>query len=328
MGKSGRVIHWVHAFKIDQVVIMGAISISPGAVAYLLQQGIDTVFLSIYGKYRGRLVSDYGKNVELRYSQFSKIGDPDFKLSTAKSYVSGKIYNCRLLLRKLNQSLHDEKVQEAVHRLRSYMRASAACETIENLMGVEGAAANAYFGCFGKLIKAENIIFTLRNRRPPRDPMNVLLSLGYTLLANAVHTQVHVAGLDPYLGCLHSPEYGRPSLVLDIMEEFRPTIVDLLALRVFNKGIIKATDFYKPEDREPAAFDFAELETNRSNYPILLTHEGMKKFITAFENRLQTRVLYLPTGKQLSYRDIILEQVRLFVRTLSGACVYQAHRMR
>jgi len=102
-----------------------------------------------------------------------------------------------------------------------------------------------------------------RNRRPPRDPVNVLLSLGYTLLANAVHTQVNVAGLDPYAGCLHSVEYGRPSLVLDLMEEFRPVLVDGLTLSLFNKRIIRSTDFYRPEDREPAAFDFAETEPGR-----------------------------------------------------------------
>lgn len=127
---------------------------------------------------------------------------------------------------------------------------------------MEGAGAAAYFGCFGHLLRAPEITFSGRNRRPPRDPVNVLLSLGYTLLANVIQTQVHLAGLDPYLGSLHGVAYGRPSLVLDLMEEFRPT------------------DFYCPREQEPAAFDFAEAEPRREEYPILLAHTGMKKFIT------------------------------------------------
>jgi CRISP-associated protein Cas1 len=195
-------------------------------------------------------------------------------------------------------------------------------------MGVEGSSAAVYFGVLNHLLRVPDITFEGRNRRPPRDPVNVLLSLGYTLLANAIQTQVHVTGLDPYLGCLHSVEYGRPSLVLDLMEEFRPVLVDALVIALINRRIIRATDFYRPEEREPAAFDFAETETARADYPILLTHEGMRKFVTQFETRLNQKVLYLPREQQLTYRDILLEQVRLLVRSLGGEQQYEPFLMR
>jgi CRISPR-associated protein Cas1 len=326
--KLGKTLHWVHAFKVEQVVLMGSVSLSPGAVAFLLQEGIDTVFLSLYGKYRGRLISQFGKNIELRRLQFQRLEDSVFRLKTARLYVQGKIDNCRVLLRRQNRESQQEAVTGIVHRLRRLARDAGACETVESLMGVEGAAAAAYFGAFPRLLRVPDISFAGRNRRPPRDPVNVLLSLGYTLLANAIQTQVHIAGLDPYLGCLHSMEYGRPSLVLDLMEEFRPVLVDALVLSLINRRIIRPQDFFRPEDREPAAFDFAEPEVIKENYPILLTHQGMKKFITAFEGRLRQKVLYLPRGQRLGYRDVCLEQVRLWVRHLQGEAPYASFSLR
>jgi CRISPR-associated protein Cas1 len=321
--KQGRQIHWVHAFKVEQVVLLGSVSLTPKALAFLLQEGIDTVFLSFYGKYRGRLMTEFGKNIELRRRQFHRMGEANFQLPLARSLVRGKLLNCRLLLRRANQERRSETVTRTVHRLRLLAEQTRSAANTEVLMGLEGAGAAAYFGVLGEILKAPGITFAGRNRRPPKDPVNVLLSLGYTLLANAVQTQVHLTGLDPYLGCLHSVEYGRPSLVLDLMEEFRPVLVDSLVISLINKRIIRSLDFFRPEDREPAAFDFADTDNPKEGYPILLTHQGMKKFITAFEGRLNQKVLYLPQAQRLSYRQIILAQVRRLVRTLEGEEEYE-----
>jgi CRISP-associated protein Cas1 len=326
--KLKKTIHWVHAHKIQQVVLMGSISLTPGALAFLLQQGIDTVFLSYYGKYRGRLIAHLGKNIELRQAQFQRLAEADFRLAAARAFVAGKLYNCRVLLRRQNQDLQHAEVTAAVHRLRRLAQQTAAADSLDSLMGLEGSGAAAYFGALRHLIKAKELGFAGRNRRPPRDPVNVLLSLGYTLLANAVHTQVHVAGLDPYLGSLHAVEYGRPSLVLDLMEEFRPVLVDALVLSLVNRRIIRAVDFFRPEDREPAAFDFAEAEPLKEGYPILLAHQGLKTFVTYFERRLNQRVLYLPREQRLTYRDILLEQVRRFIRQLQGQEAYEPFALR
>jgi CRISPR-associated protein Cas1 len=321
--KKGQMLHWVHAFKVEQVVVMGQVSLAPGALAFLLEEGIDTVFLSLYGRYRGRLISQFGKNVELRRQQFLKLDNPHRSLGLARALVRGKLHNCRVFLRRQNQGRDLAEITKAIHQLRRLARQVEGCDSRESLMGVEGAGAAAYFGCFQHLLRSAEITFAGRNRRPPRDPANVLLSLGYTLLANVIQTQVQVAGLDPYLGSLHGVEYGRPSLVLDLMEEFRPVLVDAVVVNVINKRIIRSTDFYRPEDREPAAFDFAETEPRREDYPILLGHTGMKKFITQFEARLNSKVLYLPTGQRLTYRQICLEQVRQLCRCLTEDTAYQ-----
>ncbi len=321
--KARKPIQWVHVFKVDQVIIMGNVSISPGAVAFLLEQGIDTVFLSIYGRYRGRLISQFGKNIELRKLQFERLSDPAFCLDVARRCIRGKLFNSRVLLRRSNQERPVPEVTTAVHYLRRTMKQLDGCDSIESLMGFEGTGAAAYFGCFRHLIRVGDIPFDGRNRRPPKDPVNVLLSLGYTLLANTIQTHVNVAGLDPYAGCLHAVEYGRPSLILDLMEEFRPLLVDSLVLTLINRRIIRNTDFYRPEDQDEPAYDFAKKGPERDDYPIYLGHEGMKKFITHYEARLNQCVLYLPRGQRLSYRDVCLEQVRLWVRHLRGEDLYE-----
>lgn len=326
--KQGKTIQAIHAFKVEQVAIMGNISVTPSAISFLLQEGIDTVFLSYHGKYKGRLISQHGKNIELRRKQFQRVDDPMFRLTTAKEFVRGKLINCRVIMRRQNQQARDPDVISTLTRIRRFVSQLEACDSHEGIMGIEGIGAAAYFGCFGRFIRSQDITFKGRNRRPPKDPVNVLLSLGYTLLANAIHTQVNIVGLDPYIGCLHSTEYGRPSLVLDLMEEFRPVLVDALVLYAINKGVIQTKHFFRPEEREPAAFDFAESEPIREEYPIVLTHEGMKRFVTLFEERLNARVLYEPTGKRLTYRGILLEQVRRFATLLMENSPYRPFVMR
>lgn len=321
--KKGKTLHWTHAFNVNQIALMGNISVSPQMIAFLLKEGIDTVFLSYYGKYRGRLVAELGKNVELRRKQFQKIDDRNFRISMAQSYIIGKLNNCRVLLRRRNSDLDSEKVTSALNRIRRLAEQTASADDTEKIMGIEGAGAAAYFGCFGELIKAKNITFDGRNRRPPKDPVNVLLSLGYTLLANAIHSQVNIVGLDPYLGCLHTPEYGRPSLVLDLMEEFRPLLVDSTVIYIINSGILKFNDFYVTAEIEPAAFDFAQSEPLKDEYPIFLRHDGMKKFVTIFEERLNKKTVYPEKAQRLTYRDVILEQVRLFARCLTDDAQYK-----
>ncbi len=326
--KMGKTIQWVHAFKVNQVVVMGNVSLSPVMIGYLLTEGIDTVFMSVHGKYRGRLISQFGKNIELRRAQFRKMDDAEFRLDTAKRILAGKLANSRTLLRRLNQRTGLEPVIEKLHRIRLLSGRIEEMESIEALMGVEGRAAVEYFQGLGQLISGDGFIFEGRNRRPPRDPVNALLSLGYTLLANAVQTQVNVVGLDPYLGCLHAVDYGRPSLALDLMEEFRPVLVDSLVMHMINRKEIRLTDFYYPEEKEPAAYDFAEAETPKEGYPVLLTHQGMRKFITRFERKLNGRVMYVPTGKRLTYRDVCLEQVRLCARCIQGNGEYVPYPMK
>jgi CRISP-associated protein Cas1 len=156
----------------------------------------------------------------------------------------------------------------------------------------------------------------------------VLLSFGYTLLANTVQSALDVVGFDPFMGCLHAVDYGRPSLVLDVMEEFRPILVDSLVLRVVNRRVITPRDFFKQEDVEPPA-PGVELESpGKEDYPILLSHVGMKKFITQYEARAREKTFYLPQEKRLEFRDVVLEQARLLARHVRGEGAYEPYTMR
>lgn len=326
--KLGVEIQSVLAFKIEQVILMGNIQVSTSAVAFLLKEGIDTVFLSIHGKYRGRLMAQFGKNIFLRQTQFKKLEDEKFALDIAKKYVEGKLSNCRTLLRRHNYELKDDRITEVLHRLRRIVEKVPLVENCEILRGMEGNGTREYFSGLKCALRNPELPFNGRNRRPPRDEINALMSFGYTILGNVVQTAVNIVGLDPYFGSLHSTHYGRPSLVLDLMEEFRPVLVDTLILRLVNKRIITKRDFYIQKDAEipPEGVELEEVAP--TEYPVLLTHEGMKKFIMQFEGRLQEKTFYPPLEKRFTFRDICLEQVRLLVRAMNGESVYEPYTIR
>jgi len=326
--KFGKVIQWTHAFNLDQIIIMGNIQLTPSIISFLLSQGIDTVFLSIHGKYRGRLISGFSKNIVLRRAQFLRFEDQNFALNLSKKYVYGKLFNCRVLLRRYNNELKDERIADMIHKLRVMEKRTYNAKSLDELRGIEGKGTASYFGGFKYLFKVDDIRFEKRTRRPPRDPINVLLSLGYTLLANLIQTAVYTVGMDPFLGCLHAMEYGRPSLTLDLMEEFRPVLVDSLVIRVINRRWITPYDFYIPDGRSTLSDDEELEDPSPEDYPIILTAEGMKKFITHFENRLSERVFYIPLDKRLRYRDICLEQARMLARHLKGEENYQPYQIR
>jgi len=314
--KFNKEIDWIHAFKVEQIIIVGNIMLSPHMIAFLLKEGIDTVFLSMRGKYRGRLISQFGKNVILRQIQFRKMDDKDFILNLAKRYVSGKLRNYRTLLRRHNRDLKHSGIEDAIHKLRNMINKIEKVDTLESLRGIEGKGTNIYFQGFKYSIRGEGLSFETRSRRPPRDAVNALLSFGYTLLGNTIQTALNIVGLDPYLGCLHAVDYGRPSLVLDLMEEFRPVLVDSLILRLINRKVITSRDFYHQEDvRLPEEGEELE-ELDSSDYPVLLTHEGMKKWIVHYEKHLNERIYYI--DKSITYKEVCIEQARLLVRYLKG----------
>ena len=322
--KAGREIRYFHAFKVDQLVVMGEVHLSPHTMAFLMEEGIDTVFLSFNGRYRGRLVSDLGKNIDLRRSQFRFMEDPASALDQARRHVAGKIANCRTLLRRQNRKLNRPDLSLSLNRLRTALRSLEAAGDLDTLRGLEGSAAAAYFRGLGRALEDSAFTFEKRTRRPPRDPVNALLSFGYTLLANTVETAVQTAGLDPYMGALHAPDYGRPSLVLDLMEEFRPLIVDSVVITALNKKMITRSDFYENPDAESPPDGQETAGLSREDLPVLLTHEGIKKFVALFERRLSEQVVYPPQAVRKTYRDICLAQARLLAKTVQGEAAYTA----
>jgi CRISPR-associated protein Cas1 len=245
------------------------------------------------------------KNVELRRRQFAAASSDDRSLQIAKRLVSVKIKNCRTLIRRNS----DEPPARTLDRLKELVDKVDDAASLESLLGVEGTAARIYFEAYGTLLRCAKddaapgemtFDFDGRNRRPPRDPVNALLSLGYALLAKDLTIALQAVGFDPYLGFYHQPRYGRPALALDLMEEFRPLVVDSVVLSAVNTGAIKLSDFV------------------RRGGAVTLTQAGRAKFLRAFERRMDEEITHPIFNYKISYRRTLEVQIRLLARYLTG----------
>jgi|GEM_PF-194073 len=236
------VLRRVRVREIEQVLLLGGVEITTRAMGLLLRRGVDLVLLMQDGKFRGRLCGRGSKNVLLRLAQYRCATDRAFCVRVARAMVAGKLQNQRQILLRAQRRLQDNDLAGALGNLRVLGERAAACADLDVLRGFEGQAAALYFGQLNKLIRNPAFHFAGRTRRPPRDPVNALLSFGYAVLGSIAETEVYRCGLDPMLGFLHQPAYGRASLMLDLLEEFRP-LVDTLVLRVVNRRQVGEGDF-------------------------------------------------------------------------------------
>lgn len=320
----------VPAVHVDQVLIFGNVSITTPALSFLLQKEIDTVFLTLRGRYKGRLVGPSGGNGRLRLRQYQRASDPAWALETARAIVVAKLHNTRTLLRRYarRNPLPRETSADggppgeagAVHPLtaaadqQSELIARAGrCRTVNSLNGAEGRAAAVYFSVFRHLIQGQEWAFNTRNRRPPRDPVNALLSFGYTVLTHNVESAVRAVGLDPYIGFLHQVAYNRPSLALDLVEPFRPVVVDSVVLRCLNNRIIL-----------PHHFTYSD----EGPYPVLLGDEGRARFIRELEARLNLQFKHPDSQERVTYRRCFQLQARRLARCLQTGNSYRPFKVR
>lgn len=297
--------HTVRIGDTSHVALFGRVQISTQAVQDLCDRGIPVVYLSSGGWFYGITRGMDHKNVELRRRQFAAAESTDRALQIAKRLVSVKVRNCRTLVRR-NAG---EPPARTLARLKQLIVSAEDATSLESLLGVEGTAARVYFEAFGGMLKppadgegatALTFDFDGRNRRPPRDPVNALLSLGYALLAKDLTIALQAVGFDPYLGFYHQPRYGRPALALDIMEEFRPLVVDSVVLSAVNTGGIKLSDFI------------------RRGGAVALTPAGRGKFLRAYERRMDEEITHPVFSYRISYRRTLEVQIRLLARYLSG----------
>ena len=311
--KDGKEIAAVPAVHVDQVLILGNVTLTTPALSYLLESGVDTVFLTLRGRYKGRLVGPMGGNGRLRLLQYRRVADPEWALETARAIVVAKLHNMRTLLRRYARRLGEERLSEAADRLGELIDRAGRCTTVNSLSGVEGRGTAVYFSVFRHLIREPGWSFEKRTRRPPRDPVNALLSFGYTLLAHQVESAVRATGLDPYLGFLHQIAYNRPSLALDLVEEFRPIVVDSVVLRCLNNRIILPVHFVvNPE----------------GTYPVLLDDEGRARFIREFEARLNLSFKHPDRDERVTYRRCFGLQARRMARAVQTGEPYRPFRVR
>ncbi len=292
--------------QISEVVIFGNVGLTTPAIGLLLLEGKDVVFLSEDGRFKGRLVGEVTPHVPVRRAQYRRMDEADFGLRLAQGIVAAKLAHQRTLLQRHNRELGDAEIVSAIDRLGEAVRTVERRTTISSLTGHEGAATAAYFSGLRRLFGAE-WKFERRARRPPPDPVNVLLSLGYTLLGNTARGAVQAAGLDPYAGFLHEYVYNRPSLALDLLEEFRP-VVDGIVLWACRGGQITPEDFTPgPPER-----------------PVVLSDQGLRRFLKAYEQRMEQGYTHPIRQVQLPLRQCLVEQARQIAgRVLSGQGGYQ-----
>ncbi|HVC61692.1 MAG TPA: CRISPR-associated endonuclease Cas1 [Acetobacteraceae bacterium] len=306
----------VRLIDVSDVVLFGNVNITTPALTALLEREIPVTFLSYGGWFRGIAHGLGHRNVELRTAQYRQSFDNAFCLRFARDLVAAKIANQRTILRRNGRD--DAERGLALDRLSAARKVTGRAASLGELLGFEGDAAAVYFRAFANLLSppkqagaAEALAFRFdaRNRRPPMDPVNAMLSLGYAMLARHLTVALASVGLDPYRGFYHAPRYGRPALALDMMEPFRSIIADSVVLSVVNTG-------------EIGAGDFVVATTGTA-----LTATGRRRFIEAFERRLSQETTHPLFGYRLSMRRLLLVQARLLSRFLLGELPVLPHHL-
>jgi len=294
--------HPVHVRLADtsQLVIMGTASVTTATLHELMRRGIPVTWQSYGGWFLGHTVGSGHANVELRTAQYRKSFDDKVCLRLARRWVQAKIRNSRTLLRR-NWRL-EKDAAAALDDLSRLAKQAVRMKEMDRLLGVEGAAAARYFQHFTGMLKqgGDTELFEMRgrNRRPPTDPINALLSFGYAMLTRAWVVVLSATGFDPYRGFFHQPRYGRPALALDMMEPFRPLIVDSAVVTAINNGEARPSDFV------------------RTPVGVNLSDAGRKRFIATFERRLSQQVVHPLFGYRVEYRRLLEIQARLLGRFL------------
>ena len=291
------VLQKVKLLDCSQVCLLGNVQVTSQALRGITAAGIPVAHFSYGGWFHALTSGLVHKNVELRTAQFAAAADPKRSLRLARQFVVGKIKNARTLLRR---HLGGED-RQPVRQLAELGRKAKAARDAAALLGIEGMAAKEYFAGFARLLK-EDSPFSIegRNRRPPRDPVNALLSFVYAMLVKELTIVLHTVGFDPMLGFFHRPRYGRPSLALDLAEEFRPLVGDSVVLTLINNGEVTPSSFV------------------RRTGAVALTDAGRRAVIAAFERRMDTLVTHPIFGYRISYRRVLEVQARLLGRTLLG----------
>jgi len=299
-GAHSALLITVEPHLLESIVIIGHNHITADALHFALDHGITISWISRGGRLKGRAVPEMPRSADLRLAQYAACADDSIRLYKARSIVRTKIINSRQTLEDIRSNdTGEDTLSSAIGRLGEMQELAAESPDIENLTGLEGAAAREYFSAYGSAFRSE-ITFNGRNRRPPKDPANAILSFAYTLLGNMTGALLEARGLDPCLGFFHEIRSGRHSLALDLLEEFRSPVVDRFVLRSCNLRIIRPEMFQ--QDQQTGA--------------VLLTDDGRKSFFMAWEKHLLKPMRCAGLEERLTPRQIIRRQVDEYAASL------------
>lgn len=284
--------------QVRAVYLFGAVQMSAQLIHACLEEEKDVSYFAPSGRFLGMLRGLPASGVDARLGQYRMFQEPDKCLTLAREVVRAKIHNQRVMLMR-----NGDATEAALDELRLLREQTADVNDLSCLLGIEGRAAALYFGSFGSMIKEKKMAdftFAERNKRPPRDPVNAVLSLAYSMLAKELAGVCHAVGLDPFFGFYHRPRYGRPALALDLMEEFRPLTADSLAVSLINRGEVLPSDFI-----------FSSQGCNLNEY-------GRRAFWQGWFRRLDDEVTHPVFGYKMSYRRMFEVQARQMWRYLRG----------
>jgi CRISPR-associated protein Cas1 len=280
--------------------------VSTQALAQLLDHGIELAFFTLKGRLRGQLTPPKAKNVILRMKQYELASDKQRCLDLARELVAAKIHNSAGLLRRLRIHHPDSVPLEPIQELELQAERARTVASLEELRGVEGSAAARHFSALTGVVPYE-IGFTGRNRRPPRDPMNALLSFGYVLVGNELQSLLDGMGFDPYIGFFHQLDYGRPSLALDLLEELRAPLVDRFSLSLLKLRKLTSGDFQQTPEKG-----------------CRLDREPLRRYFAAYEDELGRKISI--DGEDLNFRQIFRRQAERLARSLTAGEPYRSFR--
>ena len=295
----------IHA--LGSIVCFGQVSVSPYLMAFCGKQNVAITFLSVYGRFLARVEGPTTGNVLLRREQYRRSDDLYAASEISRTMVMGKIANARTVLQRAMRDHADKQddtgISDAIKRQGYYLRRLKQKCDLDVIRGIEGEASKTYFSVFNNLITAQkdDFVFAGRNRRPPTDKVNCLLSFLYTLLAHDLRGAAEAVGLDPQVGFLHRDRPGRPSLALDLMEEFRAPFADRIALSLINRQQLQAKDFEKS-----------------ASGGVIMKDDARKKLLVAYQERKQDEMIHPFLGEKVKIGIIFLLQAKFLARHLRG----------
>ncbi len=294
--KNKEVILSVPDFKVERILIYGHVQVTTQAMRFAMKNNIPITFLTMYGRFIGSTLPAFSKNILLRISQFDKLSDKSKKISLSKKVIRSKITNSISMLKRFFRSEKEEIT--GLEEIKMNARRLENANSINAIRGIEGIVSSIYFSNIRKLLEPY-IEFHGRNYHPAKDPFNSLLNFLYSLVANEMLGIIYAKGLDPYYGFLHAVEYGRVSLVFDLIEPFRASIADSLAVKMFKKFTLTKNDFEK-----------------HNIYGFVLKSEKRKIVLANYEMQMEKEFSY--NGKRTNFRKAIMEQLESFSSYING----------
>jgi len=295
--------------KVERLLLFGPIQVTAQAVNILMDEGVDITYLSSKGRFRGKIQPAESKNVLVRVAQYERFLNEEFTVELARAFVSAKVSNGRALILRYQRNYPDMDFSAEIKSIENNLNKLEKQNSVATIMGMEGTSTATYFKAFGKMFRTE-FRFDKRTRRPPKDPVNAVLSFGYTMLTNEVFSLISAHGLDPYIGFLHGLSYGRPSLALDLVEEFRHPFIDRFTLSLFNNNVFVKEDFHAVE-----------------NEGIYFTEEAVKRYFGHYERRIKEVFKIENTEKEVTFRQLFKIQIQKLGQAILKNIQYEPYKI-